>query len=323
MKFYLLLPLYLLLTQNSFASVASCELAEKKFQSRFEKIEVEYQKYSKETFIKDNKPYWKTNKSVNSNGKIAYLMHGFIGSPYEMKPIANLLYDAGFTVVNDLLPGHGVNGSISNHYDSTQWKNHVNESIELLKSCSANISLIGFSTGGLLIHDYISSNPEFKPDAVVLYSPFYKAHLAFLAWVKDIAAWVTPTVAVVPLYMVSRYQDIQVAVKDKEHYMQNIPLTTSTVIQKLGTEVYNKSDITSDIPVLLFVSENDQVLNDEVTISKLKKDFKNLKMTLFEKKRKVPHHLMVDSVSSVAGQVQKEGAEFIQQNAFTSQKLNK
>ena len=323
MKFYLLLPLYLLLNQNSFASVVSCELAEKKFQSRFEKLELEYQKYSKETFIKDNKPYWKTNTSANSNGKIAYLMHGFIGSPYEMKPIANLLYDAGFTVVNDLLPGHGVNGRISNHYDSAQWKTHMRESIELLKSCSANMSLVGFSTGGLLIHDYISSNPEFKPDAVVLYSPFYKAHLAFLAWVKDIAAWVTPTVAVAPLYMVSRYQDIQVAVKDTEHYMQNIPLTTATVIQKLGTEVYNKSDITSDIPVLLFVSENDQVLNDEVTISKLKKDFKNLKVTLFEKKRKIPHHLMVDSVRAVAGQVQKEGAEFIQQNAFTTQKLNK
>lgn len=121
----------------------------------------------------------------------------------------------------------------------------------------------------------------------------------------------------------SRHQDIRVAVIDKEHYMQNIPLSTATQIQELGTEVFNKSDLNSDSPMLLFISENDQLVNIGMTASKLKKDFKNIKVVLFEKNRKVPHHLMVESVSPVALEVQKQTVEFILQNGLTSQKLNK
>ena len=167
MRHFTYILVYLLLNQKTLALSQSCEVAEKKFQSRFEKLEQDYKKISKEGFIKENKPYWKTNKTPQANGKIVYLLHGFIGSPFEMKPTANLLYDLGYTVVNDLIPGHGINGAIANHYDANHWVAHFNESINLMKTCSDHISLIGFSTGGLLIHDYLISHPDFKPESVV------------------------------------------------------------------------------------------------------------------------------------------------------------
>ncbi len=305
----------IILFQPTYALTAACTLAEKRFQSRFEKLETDYKKYSPEKFIKDNKPYFKNG----TNNKIVYLLHGFIGSPFEMKPIARLLSEKGYTVVNDLIPGHGVNGYISNYYDEKKWRAHVKENLDDLQTCSTDISVIGFSTGGLLIHDYMSSNPNFKPQAAVFYSPFYTAHLAFLAWIKDLASWITPTVSVSPLYAVSRFQDIQVAVLDKDHYMQQIPLDTATVIQKLGTEVYNKPAFNSETPALLFVSENDQVLNSDTTLEKIKSDFKNVQIQIFTKKQKIPHHLMVDSVSSVAIDIQRQGANFI----FQNNRLNK
>lgn len=298
-------------------SVSACATSEKNFQTHFDQLEKKYETYSSETFLKDNKPYYKTG----AQKKIVYLLHGFIGSPYEMKPVANLLFKEGYTVVNDLIPGHGMSGTISNHFDEKTWRLHVKKTIQDLRACATEnqteINLVGFSTGALLIHDYIIENPDFKPQSVVLFSPFYKAHLAFLTWIKDIASWVTPTVAVAPLYAISRYQDIQVAVKDTTHYMQNIPLDTATVIQKLGTEVYNKSDINSEIPALLFVSENDQVLNSDVTLEKTKKDFKNLIVVLFAKKQKIPHHLMVETVSPVAEKTWTQAAEFILNNSAT------
>jgi esterase/lipase len=305
----------ILISTQSFATQSiSCIDAEKKFQSRFEKLEKDYTKYSSHKFIKDNKPTFK----IGTNTKIVYLLHGFIGSPFEMKPIARLLTEKGYTVVNDLIPGHGVNGRISNFYDERAWKAHVKENLDDLQKCSNDISVVGFSTGGLLIHDYMSSNPNFKPQAAVFYSPFYKPHLAFLAWIKDLASWITPTVAVSPLYTLSRFQDIQVAVLDKDHYMQQIPLDTATVIQKLGKEVYNKPILNSETPTLLFVSENDQVLNSDVTLEKIKTDFKTVQIQLFAKKQKIPHHLMVDSVSSAAEVVQRQGAEFILYNSKTT-----
>lgn len=310
MQLFFMFIFNIILFQPTYALTAACKLVEKRFQSRFEKLETDYKKYSSEKFIKDNKPYFKNG----TNNKIVYLLHGFIGSPFEMKPIARLLSEKGYTVVNDLIPGHGVNGYISNHYDEKNWKAHVKENLDDLRTCSNDISVVGFSTGGLLIHDYMSSNPNFKLQAAVFYSPFYMAHLAFLAWIKDLASWITPTVSISPLYTVSRFQDIQVAVLDKDHYMQQIPLDTATVIQKLGTEVYKKPVLNSETPALLFVSENDQVLNSDTTLEKIKSDFKNIQIQIFTKKQKIPHHLMVDSVSSVATDVQQQGANFILQN---------
>ncbi len=314
--------LFLLLITNQHSiyaanTVSACTTSEKNFQSQFDQLEKKYEKFSSEPFIKGNKPYYKTG----SHKKIVYLLHGFIGSPFEMKPIANLMFKEGYTVINDLIPGHGISGTISNHFDEKTWRLHFKKTIQDLRACAienqTEINLVGFSTGALLIHDYLIENPDFKPQSVILFSPFYKADLAFLAWIKDIASWLTPTVAVAPLYAISRYQDIQVAVKDTAHYMQNIPLDTATVIQKLGTEVYNKSDLNSDIPTLLFVSENDQVLNSDVTLEKTKKDFKNLTVVLFPKKLKIPHHLMVESVSTVAEKTWTQSADFILSHSLT------
>ena len=295
-----------------FAAKNACVTAEVNFSSRFENLQQDYRKYdSNANFSKSNQPYWKTG----TRKKIAYLLHGFIGTPYEMKPLADLLLKSGYTIVNDIIPGHGVNGQISNHYDEVNWRAHVQKSLDELRSCSNEISVMGFSTGALLIHDYMISNPNFKPQSLVFYSPFYKPDLSFLSWTKDIASLLVPTIPVGPIYRLSHYQDIRVAVIDTEHYMQEIPLLTTTVIQNLGSNVYSKKILNSNIPALLFTSENDQVADSEISLKKMKEDFNNLSVVWFPKKMRIPHHLMVGTVSIYADQINQKAADFIIRNS--------
>lgn len=78
------------------------------------------------------------------------LVHGFSGSPSELRPLADALVARGYTVRVPLLPGHGSTpdhiGSVTWH----DWRDAFEAARNALERECSRIVLIGYSMGGNL-----------------------------------------------------------------------------------------------------------------------------------------------------------------------------
>jgi carboxylesterase len=78
------------------------------------------------------------------------LCHGFTGTPASMRPWADHLADAGFTVRCPLLPGHGTTWQEMNRTGWPDWYGHVRAELESLVETCETVFVAGLSMGGTL-----------------------------------------------------------------------------------------------------------------------------------------------------------------------------
>lgn len=77
-------------------------------------------------------------------------MHGFTGTPWELRPVADTLSDAGFAVRAVLLPGHGTRAEDLSHRTFDEWSAHVDVAIRAALESYGRVVLVGMSLGALL-----------------------------------------------------------------------------------------------------------------------------------------------------------------------------
>lgn len=89
---------------------------------------------------------------TGDNGRVGVLVsHGFTGSPFSMRPWAQHLADAGYTVRAPRLPGHGTTWQDLNRTKWTDWYAEVRKAyVELAGRCDTVIGC-GLSMGGALM----------------------------------------------------------------------------------------------------------------------------------------------------------------------------
>jgi len=78
------------------------------------------------------------------------LLHGFTGSPYEVRYLGERLAAAGFPVAAPLLPGHGTR---IEDLDGTRWEDwvdHVERAADGMGRRCDRVAIVGQSLGGLL-----------------------------------------------------------------------------------------------------------------------------------------------------------------------------
>lgn len=153
--------LILLVTQNVLASTNKCiNVIQRKFS--LEKIQ---------TFIRPG------NESVilehEHSDKVVILVHGFIGSPFEVRALGEELYRQGVTVVMPLLPGFGRTTKEANTVKAEMWTNEIHKLFDELAPCYSKVSLAGFSLGGSVVSYVALNDVAFfsKLDTVTLISP--------------------------------------------------------------------------------------------------------------------------------------------------------
>ncbi len=98
--------------------------------------------------------------------------HGFTGMPASMRPWAQHLADAGYSVRLPLLPGHGATWRETNRSTWPQWYETVETSYRELASRCEKVFAVGLSMGGTLV----TRLAELHPDGVaglVLVNPAY------------------------------------------------------------------------------------------------------------------------------------------------------
>ena len=113
------------------------------------------------------------------------LLHGFTGSPTEMRYMGDYLAQEGYTVSCPLLPGHGTSVDDLERRKREDWIHAAREAADMLrKECNRTI-LVGFSLGGLLALDLAARESY---DGAVLIAPglFVINRLAPLAGIASL-----------------------------------------------------------------------------------------------------------------------------------------
>ncbi|MEG6584904.1 alpha/beta hydrolase [Dendrosporobacter sp. 1207_IL3150] len=78
------------------------------------------------------------------------LIHGFTGSPSEMRLLGEHLNEHGYTVLAPRLCGHGTNAEEMATTAWPHWYGAVQDGYHLLKGLCSQIAVVGLSMGGLM-----------------------------------------------------------------------------------------------------------------------------------------------------------------------------
>lgn len=101
----------------------------------------------------------------------ALLIHGFMGSPAELHPIANLLRDHNFSCYGPLLPGFGERLDTINDVRRTDWIGEPAQLWEELYRAGQGQLIVGFSMGGAIA---IHLARQFPPEKLILLAPLWR-----------------------------------------------------------------------------------------------------------------------------------------------------
>ncbi|MBN1923079.1 MAG: alpha/beta fold hydrolase [Anaerolineae bacterium] len=99
------------------------------------------------------------------------LVHGFPGSPAELRPLGEVFRAAGWTAHGLLLPGFGPDLAtlFDRRYD--EWVTAACEAVETLRRDHAPVILLGHSMGGAVA---LCAAAKVSPDGLILLAPFWR-----------------------------------------------------------------------------------------------------------------------------------------------------
>jgi carboxylesterase len=101
-------------------------------------------------------------------------VHGYSGTPYEVRPLADALARMGVSAAAPLLPGHGVDPLDLNRTDPRAWYDVVDDAFAALPADAPRV-LVGCSMGGLLMID-LAARRKNDVAALVLLAPALVFH---------------------------------------------------------------------------------------------------------------------------------------------------
>ncbi len=108
---------------------------------------------------------------LESGKPAALLVHGFPGSPAEMRPLAEVLNRAGWTTQGHLLPGFGSQIDTLFERRYPEWVESVRQALIDLKKQHDPVLLVGFSMGCAVA---LNAAVQETPAGAILISPFWQ-----------------------------------------------------------------------------------------------------------------------------------------------------
>ena len=127
-------------------------------------------------------------KGTNKKGVL--VIHGYTGTPAEMRLLGDHLHQEGYTVLGVRLPGHGTTPEELNETQWQDWYAVAQEGFERLTKCCDEVLVAGLSMGGLLAIKVaaelsvkkaaILSAPMFVFDKRVPFIPFLRFFIPVL-----------------------------------------------------------------------------------------------------------------------------------------------
>jgi carboxylesterase len=115
------------------------------------------------------------------------VLHGFTGSPFSMRSLAERMVDAGFGVEMPLLPGHGTSLEDMIPTRFADWTAEAERAYQRLAARSEQLFVIGLSMGGTLSCWLAVKHPEIAGLALInpLVQPFGEEQSSALQGLLD------------------------------------------------------------------------------------------------------------------------------------------
>lgn len=108
---------------------------------------------------------------AGNNNKGVLLIHGYTGTPAEMRLLGDYLQQEGYTVLGVRLPGHGTEPWALNEIQWQNWYEEVEKGFYRLQQSCREVMVAGLSMGGLLAMVTAAKLPVTK--AVFMAAPIY------------------------------------------------------------------------------------------------------------------------------------------------------
>jgi carboxylesterase len=108
---------------------------------------------------------------ADADSPAALLVHGFPGSPAEMRALGGMLHADGWTVHALLLPGFGPEIATLERRRVEEWQAAVRQALRDLQARHSVTLLVGNSMGGALALDAAAAC---QPSGLALLNPFWK-----------------------------------------------------------------------------------------------------------------------------------------------------
>lgn len=119
------------------------------------------------------------------------LSHGFTGTPASMRPWAEYLAAAGFTVRLPLLPGHGTSWQDCNRTSWPDWYAELERAHDELSARCEQVFACGLSMGGTLVTRLAEQRPDGVAGLVLVNPSFATQRLD--AKLARFVAWAVPS----------------------------------------------------------------------------------------------------------------------------------
>jgi carboxylesterase len=177
------------------------------------------------------------------------ISHGFTGTPASMRPWAQYLAAAGFTVRLPRLPGHGTRWPEMNATRWTDWYGEIARVHDELSGRCEQVFAMGLSMGGTLVTRLAEERPE-AVHGLVLVNPSYATDRRDARFAKLIA-WAVPSTKGIG-------SDVKKSETHEVGY-DRVPLKAFVSLQQLwSTTLADLGRVTA--PILLYRSRVDHVV---------------------------------------------------------------
>lgn len=214
------------------------------------------------------------------------LIHGFTGSPLEMRELAEFLQEKGLTVSVPLLPGHGATPEDLNRVCWQDWVAQVEDALAELRSHCNTVFVAGLSLGSLLTLHLAAQYADIR--GIALYSPAIRVANRFF-WLLPLARHLIKQWPKEP----EEQDDLtDPQANSRVWHYDCYPTTGANELRKLQ-QVVRKELGSVRAPAIVFYSTNDKMIHPEAgpfTFDKLGSADKEL-VTLHNS----GHNLVVDS----------------------------
>lgn len=104
----------------------------------------------------------------------ALLIHGLVGTPAEMRPLAERLHAAGWTVDVPLLPGHGVEIEQLFETHAEAWIDRARDALRAIQTAHSPVLVVGHSMGGAVALQILAEAAGKSVAGLILISPFVR-----------------------------------------------------------------------------------------------------------------------------------------------------
>ena len=212
--------------------------------------------------------------TISGEKPAALLVHGFPGTPAEMRPLADALHANGWTVRGLLLPGFGSDLDTLPTRRAEDWHESVKHALLELRAEHSPVMLIGNSMGAALSLGVVEEIPI---DGLVVLAPFWKLD-SFIWPMMPFLVKLIPTLRPFNLVKVN-FRDERVRsimrkffprvdpdnLKDQRQLREfKLHMGTFDEIRKVGQAAY-KAAAQIHVPVLVVQGSGDKIARKEIT----------------------------------------------------------